>query len=407
MNTDSHPTAAISRSQRFAFAIGLLGLAGGAAGALTGSAERFFQSYLVAYLFWLGLTLGSLAFLMIHFLTGGRWGLTIRRVNEASASTIGLMAVLFLPLLFNLPGLYPWARPDLVQADPVLQQKSPYLNPPFFILRAAVYFLAWILLAYALNRLSARWAKSGDPAIKARLQSLGAFGLIVYTLSMSFAAIDWIMSLQPFWNSTVYGLLIILGQLLSGLAFAVLLLNLVPGLGLGRDWTVRTTPIPYKDLGALLLTFVMGWAYLAYFQLLIIWAGNIPHEVRWYTDRIQGGWLAVGVLVAILQFVLPFAGLLSMRVRNNLRLLACLSALLLATSLVNMDWQVIPAFQPGHFSLHWLDLLLPLGIGGLWVGVFLFALQRRPALRDDETETLTSVSGPEHALHSREQGRAP
>ncbi|HMN61913.1 MAG TPA: hypothetical protein PJ988_16200 [Anaerolinea sp.] len=389
MATSQSVSNSVDRFQWIAFLVGLVGLVAGVAGALTGSMERFFQAYLVAFLFWLGLSLGSLALLMIFYLTGGRWGLTMRRVNEAAASTLWLMAALFIPLLFNLRGLYLWARPEAVQADAILQQKSVYLNVPFFIIRAAVYFALWILLAYTINRLSARWVNSGDPNIKGRLQGLGAIGLILYTLTMSFAAIDWMMSLEPFWSSTVYGLIVILGQLLSSLAFALLILNLVPGLGLSRQWNFRTTPIPFKDLGGLLLTFVMGWAYLAYFQLLIIWAGNIPHEVVWYYNRTQGGWLTVGILVAVLLFVLPFMLLLAMRVRNNLRLLAWLGALIVVAYLINLYWEVIPAFHPGQFNLHWLDVVSPVGIGGLWVGAFLFALKHRPALRKVEEESFS------------------
>lgn len=397
MPKDLGLTASVNRFQIFALLVGLVGLAAGAIGAFMGNLDRFFQSYLVAFLFWLGLSLGSLAFLMIHYLTGSRWGLTIRRVNEAAASTLWLMAILFIPLLFNLRGLYLWARPEAVRADAILQYKSVYLNEPFFILRAAIYFAIWILFATIINRLSARWVNSGDTQIKARLQGLGAVGLIVYTITMTFAAIDWMMSLEPFWSSTVFGLIIIFGQMLSSLSFGILVLNLVPGLGLGRNWNFRTTPIPFKDLGALMLTFLMGWAYLAYFQFLIIWAGNIPREVSWYFDRTQGGWLTVGILVAILQFALPFALLLSMRVRNNLRLLAGLGALIVLISLVNVYWEIIPAFHPGQFSLHWLDFVLPVGLGGLWVGAFLFALKRRPAIREVEQDSLAVKSGHEQA----------
>lgn len=393
MTTEQSLSTTIRRNQRIFLGVGLVSLAVGLIGIFTGSLDRFFQAYLVAFIFWLGLSLGSLAFLMIHFVAGSRWGLTVRRVNEAAAGTLWLMGLLFIPLLFNLNGLYLWARPETIQ-DSVLQIKSLYLNVPFFIGRAVFYFAVWILLAATINRLSARWAISGDLKIKSRLQGLGAFGLIVYTFTMTFASIDWLMSLQPFWNSSVYGLLIIFGQILSGLAFAILILNLVPGLGLGRSWTAHTTPIPFKDLGALLLTFVMGWAYLAYFQLLIIWAANIPAEVTWYIDRIQGGWLTVGVLIAVLLFALPFALLISMRVRNNLRLLAWLGGLIVVVSLVNIYWLVIPAFHPGQFSLSWLDIILPIGMGGVWMSVFLYNLNRRPVLREVEQASLTA-----HAEH--------
>lgn len=393
MAKNQESMSGVNRFQKIALGIGLVGLAAGVAGIFISSLDRFFQAYLIAFMFWLGLSLGSLAFLFFHFLSSGRWGLTVRRVNEAAASTLWLMALLFIPLLFNLRGLYSWMRPEIVQASAILQSKSLYLNEPFFIVRALIYFAIWILFAFLINRFSARWAKDGNPQTKSRLQGLAAGGLILYILTMTFAAIDWLLSLQPTWNSTVYGLLIIFNQLLSSLSFALIALSLIPASGVGRDWTAKNTPVPYKDLGAFMLTFVMAWAYLAYFQLLIIWAGNLPHEVTWYFDRSRGGWLEVGVVMAVLQFILPFALLLSGRVRNNLRALAWLSALILIGAWVNMFWQVIPAFYPGQFNFYWLDLVLPVGVGGLWVSAFLFALKRRPALRQAEQDSLVVQPG--------------
>ena len=343
MTTDQSMTSTANRFQRIAFLVGLAGLVLGLIGALTGSLDRFFQSYLLAFVFWLGMTMGSLAFLMIHFLTGSRWGLTVRRISEAAASTIWLIGLLFVPLLTNLPGLYVWARPDAVQASASLQEKSLFLNTPFFIIRAVIYFAIWIALSYFINRLSAQWTESGNPDIKERLKGLSAFGLIIYALTMTFAALDWMMSLEPYLDSTVYGLIIMVGQLLSSLSFAVLVLNLIPGLGLGRQWNLKTTPMPFKDLGTLMITFILGWAYLAFFQLLIVWAANLPHEVTWYYNRIQGGWLTVGVLVAVLQFALPFAILITRHVRNNLRLLAWLGGFNAVIFLVNLYWMIIPA----------------------------------------------------------------
>lgn len=380
-----------TNNNRFSFtllALGLVGLIVAVIAAFSGNQERFYQSYLVAFIFWLSVSLGSLAFLMVHYLTGSRWGLTVRRVNEAAAGTIWLMGLFFIPLLFNLRGLYLWARPEVVQADQVLQLKSAYLNPSFFIGRAVFYFVIWIVLAWVINRLSTRWAKDGDQEAKNKLKGLSAFGLILYTFTMSFASIDWMMSISPFWTSTGYGLIVIFAQMLSSLAFAILVVNLVPDLGLGRSWDLKTTPIPYKDLGALLLTFVMSWAYLAYFQLLIIWAGNIPEEVVWYTERIEGGWLTVGVLVAVLLFALPFVVLISMRVRHNMRILAWLGALIMVVSLVDVYWLIIPSFYPGHFNLSWLDVVIPIGMGGVWLSVFLLNLKKRPALREAEQQSL-------------------
>ncbi|HVN55174.1 MAG TPA: hypothetical protein VMT46_12650 [Anaerolineaceae bacterium] len=387
MRTNQDVSISSTRLQRIALIVGLLFLVIGIVGGVLGNLERFFQSYLLAFMFWLGIGLGSLAFLLLHYLTGSRWGLAVRRITEAGAGTLWLLAILFIPLLFDLPAIFQWARPGAT-ADPVIQLKSPYLNVPSFIVRAVIYFAIWIALALITNRRSARWSETEDPQARSGMQGWGAFGLILYGLTMTFASVDWMMSLEPYWHSAIFGLITIMGQVMSGLCFAVIVLILFPGLGLGRRWNFRTTPVPYQDLGALMLALVMAWAYLAYFQLLIIWAGNLPREVAWYYNRSRGGWLGVGAFVGLFQFCAPFLILLSKRIRHNLRLLAPLSALILVTYLVNLYWQIIPAFHPGQFSLHWLDIVLPIGLGGLWFATFLAVLKRRPALREEEQKAL-------------------
>lgn len=388
MSKNSAIRISSDRPLRVALIIGVAAALVSAAGLFVSGPAAFFQAYLIAFMFWMGISLGCLALLLTHILTGNRWGLAIRRVVEAGAADIWVMAILFVPLLFGLSTLYTWARPADVAANPTLQLQSWYLNLPFFIGRAGLYFIIWLLLAFFTNRAIARRAVAapGDPTGTGN-QGLGAGGLILYILTMTFAAIDWVMSLQPFWSSSVFGLLTILAQIMTGIAFAILILNLIPGLGLGKKWTSETTPIPFKDLGAMTVTFLMSWAYLAYFQLLIIWAGNLPHEVIWYVTRIQGGWSYVGIFVAIFQFALPFLILISGRARHNMRVLARLGGVLLFANLVNLFWTVKPAFYDS-FSISWLDIIVPIAIGGFWIAGFLFALQRRPALTAVEEQAL-------------------
>ena len=370
------------RPMRIAGIVGIAAAVIAVIGLFIGGAEAFFQSYLFSYVFWLGISLGLLAILLLHFLMGTRWGLTVRRIAEAGAGSIWVMAILFIPLLLGMNYLFPWTRPAEVQASEILQAKTFYLNMPFFMIRQVVYFALWILMAFMVNRLAGQLGRSRetDVTLRGRLQGMGALYLIIYVLTMSFAAIDWLMSLQPFWNSSIFGLIIIVGQVLTGMGFALLVLNLFPGLSLGRRWSLDNTPMPYSDLGALLLTFVLGYAYLAYFQFLIIWAANIPRETVWYIDRSTGGWNIVIILVTLLQFVVPFAILLSFRVRHNLRVLAGVGALLLVSNLINLFWHVKPAFYPGAFAISWLDFVMPVALGGIWLAVFLYNLKRRPAL---------------------------
>jgi len=281
----------------------------------------------------------------------------------------------------------------------MLQAKTFYLNVPFFLIRAVIYFAAWIALALIINRLSARLsAAPGDAALAGRLKGLAATGFILYFLTMTFASIDWLMSLEPLWTSTAFGLVTIAGQVLSAISFALLALNLLPQLSLGRRWERTSTPLPYRDIGTLLLVFVMGWAYLAYFQLLIIWGANIPREVVWYIARTSGGWSLVAIFIAVFQFALPFIVLISARARHNLRFLALLGGLLLVSNLVNVFWHVKPSFFPNGFALSWLDIVLPVAMGGVWLAVFLFTLQRRPALNMEE-QTALELTGEARQAH--------
>ena len=397
-------TTAYDRPLRTALIVGVAAALISLVGFFVSGATQFFQAYLFAFCFWIGASLGSLAFLELHFLVGSRWGLAIRRILEAGAGSIWVMAVLFIPLLFGLSYVFPWAKAGYVSGSALPQFQNVYLSVPFFVGRAVFYFAVWILLTYFTNRLSARMAAAGPDeksTLKGRLQGLGAFSLIAYFLTMSFAATDWIMSVQPAWNSTAFGLIITVGQALTALSFAIMVLNLLPGLSLGKRWTYATTPIPYQDLGALMITLVLSWAYLAYFQLLIIWAGNLPQEAEYYIDRTTGGWLAVAIFIVLFQFAIPFGILISIRARHNLRILAWLGGMLFFTFMVNIFWNIQPAFTPGQFSISWLDIVVPVAIGGFWVAAFLHQLKRRPALTEADQAVLMPASDPSRVLDNR------
>ena len=357
-------------------AAGIVALMLIAAGAFLSGLSQLLQSYLYAYMFWLGITLGSLAITLLYLMMGGGWGLVIRRVSEAASKTLWLSALLFVPILLGMPYLYPWARPDVVASDPLLQHKSLYLNVPFAIARAVLYFAIWGYLVRGLSRWSQRASQEIDPGDRRRFQRFSAFGLILYFLSMTFASVDWVMSLQPDWLSTIYGMLIVTGQALSGLAFAILLLPVL----VQKDQLAEViTPRHYRDLGALLLTSVMLWAYLAFSQYLIIWYGNLPHEVSWYLDRTTGGWEWIGLVILIFQFALPFTFLISLRAKRNPRILTGLAILIVLVRLGEWFWEVVPAFHPSDFTIHWLDLITPVAIGGLWLAAFLWHFERTPA----------------------------
>ena len=358
--------------------VGWLGLIVGAiaaaacAMAYESAPATLFRSYLVGYLFCLGIALGSWAVLMLHNLTGGAWGVAIRRILEAAAGTLPVVAVLFVPFLFGLKEVYIWARPEAVSADALLQTKSPYLNATAFMVRAAVYFGVWIGVSTLLNRWSAQ-AQPGNIGRSVRRQQLWSGpGLILYGLTITFASVDWAMSTDPHWYSSMYGVLFIAGQAVSTLAFATLILIL-----LGGEFVSRAER--RQDLGNLLLAFVMFWTYIAFMQFLIIWSGNLPEETPWYLHRSRGGWQYVAVALAGLHFLVPFFLLLSPATKRSPWRLAGVALLLLVMRLVDLYWLIMPTFTD-EAALNWINVVAPLAVIGLWLAAFTWQLSRKLAL---------------------------
>jgi hypothetical protein len=338
--------------------------------------EQFFRSYLIAYLFWLGLALGCLPVLMLHHLVGGTWGFSVRRILEAGTRTLPLMAVLFVPLLFGIHSLYEWSHPDLVARDELLQAKHAYLNVPFFIVRAALYFLVWILLARFLNEWSVEQDRTGSPVLIRRFQLLSAPGIIGWSLAITFASIDWGMSLEPHWFSTIYGMLFIVGQTLAALAFVI---AVVVRLSDSPPLSHVVKEEVFQDLGNLLLTFVMLWAYIAFSQYLIIWAGNLPEEIPWYLHRGSNGWQWVAAFLALFHFAVPFVLLLGRANKRNKTFLGRIAIAVLVMRWVDVYWLIAPAFVSG-VRIHVFDVLLFAVIGGVWFYVFWGQLMRLPIL---------------------------
>lgn len=363
----------LGRVQRSALLVGLTGVAASMAMAPAEPA-LFFRSYLVAFLFWLGLPLGCLVIVMIHHLAGGRWGYSVRRLLEAGTRTLPLMALLFLPLLAGLRILYVWARPEAVAADELLQHKQIYLNLPFFLGRAVFYFAVWCGLARLLDRAATMQDRAPGPDSTKRLMGLSAGGLLAYGLTMTFAAVDWAMSLEPHWFSTVYGVRMMTGQVLSGFALMIIVGSL-----LARQEPLSDVirPMHFHDLGNFLLTFVIFWAYISFSQFLITWAGNLPEETIWYLHRFRGGWGRVGICLVVLHFFVPFFLLLSRDVKRNPMALAAVALGVLAMCVVDLFWIVAPGFGGNHIEVHWTNLTALIGIGGLWVAAFVRQLTSR------------------------------
>jgi hypothetical protein len=359
-----------------ALVVGLVAL-GVTIAAFMGDRGHFFKAYLLGFVFWTGVSLGCLALSMVHHLSGGAWGVVTRRIFEAASRTLPLMALLFIPLAFGLHDLYAWARPEVVHADQALQHKAAYLNAPFFIVRSVAYFVIWYGMAWALSRWSLNLDRTGDLQLAVRMQRLSGGGLVVYALTVFFMSVDWIMSLDPHYFSTIYGMLFMVNQGLSALAFTIAILVF---LSRAQPMAAIVGPAHLHDLGKLMLAFVMLWAYLTFSQFLIIWSANLPEEIPWYLTRMQGGWGYVSVLLILCHFFVPFLLLLNRDLKRHASLLILVALWIVVMRFVDLFWLIGPLHGEGALRVHWADALAPIGIGGLWLALFIWQLRSRALL---------------------------
>ena len=373
---------ALGRLQQRALIVGVVALLAGAVGAVM-NLDQFFRSWLVGFLFCLSLSLGSLALLMLQHLSGGQWGMVGRRIFEAGSRLLPVVAILAVPVIIGIPRLFAWAQPG-AEANHIIHQKQLYLNTPFFIARVVIYFVFWTGVMWMLNKWSAE-QDSGQAVTKndsIRFRTVSAPGLLFLVITVTFASVDWVMSLEPEWFSTIFGLLTIAGYGLTALAFTIVVLAAVDGDKLEGS---LLTPRHFHDLGKLLLAFVMLWAYLSFSQFLIIWSGNLPEEIPWYIARIRGSWGFVAILLVLGHFFLPFFMLLSAGLKKKSGTLAKVAIWVLVMRLVDLIWYVAPSFR--HVSaeagshavphLHWMDVAIPVGLAALWVFLFVRQLRSR------------------------------
>ena len=357
--------------------------------------NQFFHAYLAGFIFWTGITLGSLALLMLQHLTGGAWGLVIRRVLEASTRTLPLILILFIPIAFGLRHIYIWTNLGAMSESPALYTKATrYLNPSFFLTRAAIYFAVWSLLAIVLNWLSLEQDRTADPSFGKRLRMISGPGLVLFVLTVTFASIDWVMSLDPSWSSTIFGFIFVAAWTMSGLAFTILATS---WLSQREPMNSVVRPSHFHDLGNLLLALVMLWTYFAFSQYLIIWSGNLPEETTWYVARKHGGWGVIALVIAILQFVFPFLALLSRATKASSQKLAMLVLLILVMRVADVIWLIEPTFNRERFHLSWMDVIAPLAMGGLWLATFSWQLQKRALIPINDPQLEQALEA--HAGH--------
>jgi hypothetical protein len=354
-----------------AFVIALVG------GFLAHDPVQFHRSYLLAWEMWNNVSLGCLAILMMQHLTGGRWAFVIRRPLEAATRLFPLMAILGLPVLIGISHLYPWADPAIRSHDEHLSH-NVYLTTSGFVYRYIVYFFAWITLAWFMNKYSARQDTLDNRLAKQRLENAAGPGLAIYVLTATFSSIDWLMSLTPHWSSTIYGFLLIAGQGLIAIAFMIAVLVILQKY---PPMNAILQPRHFHDLGKLMLTFVMLWAYFSFSQLLLVWSGNLPEEISWYLHRLVGGWKLVDLALILLHFALPFVLLLSRDLKRSARPLAIMAVFIIVMRFVDLFWLIAPNPLPGKpngTTLSWLDIAFTIGIGGIWMGAYFWQLSKRP-----------------------------
>jgi hypothetical protein len=343
--------------------------------------DEFYRAYLLGFMCWLGVALGSMAIIMIRHLTGGGWGVVIRRLQGAAMRTLPLLAILFIPVILGMHHLYIWARPLDQIADKHLREHleqitKTYLTTTGFAVRAVFYFAIWNLLSFLLTK----WSHEGDrPDARdntQRFKTVAGPGLILYAFTISFAVIDWIMSLDPSWISTIFGLLILIGQMLSAMCFAVVIERILFNY---KPMSEMLKPDFVHDHGKWMLVFIMVWAYFSFSQWLIIWAGNLPAEITFYIRRLNGGWGCIGLALVLFHFAVPFAILLSRPFKRDIRKLVWLATWLLIMRYVDLFWIIEPNFsQTLKFTLA--DFVVPVAIGGIWLWFFFRNLSGLPLL---------------------------
>jgi hypothetical protein len=368
--------------------------------------DEFYRAYLLGFMCWLGVALGSMAILMIRHLTGGGWGTVIRRILGAAMRTLPLLAILFIPMIVAVSQhrIYPWAMSlDSIQ-DPHIREhlekhsfiKESYLNFSGFFIRAVFYFAIWNLLSFLLSKWSKQTDHAGAPNNSERFKAVAGPGLILYGFTISFAAIDWVMSLDPSWISTIFGLVILIGQVLSAMCFAVVVERILFNY---KPMSEMLTPDFVHDHGKWMLAFTMVWAYFNFSQWLIIWAGDLPSEITFYLTRLRGGWSSIGLFLVLFAFVIPFAMLLSRPFKRNIRKLVWLAVWMLLMRYVDLFWIIEPNFSK-TLSVTVADVVVPVAIGGIWLWYFfrnLAALPLLPAYDQDAHEVLV----PAHHIHSQ------
>lgn len=377
----------MDRVQRNALFVGIVALAISLIGLFT-DPTHFWQSYLFAYLFWSGLALGCLGIFFLHNVVGGNWGVAIRRLLESGVKTLPFVLVGVIPILFAIRSLYVWTQADFRAHDFPAGHRADYMNVPMFIGRTILFCLIWYLTGRYILNLANEHDRTGDPVLFLKIKRRSAPALLVFIVTTTYAFIDWIMSLEPDWYSTIYPWMFTIGEVVLTFAFVIAVLVL---LSKREPFASFLTRQHYHDLGNLLLAFTMVWAYFSISQFLIIWAENLPDEIPWYVRRFSGGWGYIAFVIAIFHFCVPFFLLLMRFTKKNPGALRALAVWMILMRILDVFWIVEPAFRQRGLEVYWTDLVALIGLGGIWLAFFIFHLKSRPLLASHDPRDTYSL----------------
>jgi hypothetical protein len=375
--------AELNRWRTLALGVGGIGLIVWAIG-LYFNTEQALRSWLLGFIFWAGIGIGSLGVLLLQYLTGGAWGVVVRRTVEAATRTLPVIMILFLPLAIGITSLYEWTH--LPATDHIMEHRGWYMTAWGWILRSVVYFALFGVMVYLLNKWSAEQDRAtsneDSAALLGKATAFSGPTMVVFCLVVSFAVVDWVMTLDPHFFSTMWGLLFVAGWALSCFCFVVVILAYLSDKApMNRVIGKRH----FHDLGKLMLALVMVWAYFNFSQFLIIWAGNIPEETGWFLTRMKGGWGYIGVILIFFHFAFPFLVLLQQDFKRRAKWLATLAIFILVMRLFDMAYLISPSpridthgLEQGAFVISWLDFVAPIAVGGIWLWWFFGELMKRP-----------------------------
>ena len=366
----------------------VIGLALTLASIVLVSPTQFYHSYLLGFFVFFGLCMGSLGLLLLQYLSGGAWGVIARRVFEAGTRLLPFAAVLFIPVLLGATHIYRWTDPAELKASAVIADKAPWLNLSFWMIRAVIYFAYWILIATILNKYSLNLDNQPGFKWSRKIENFSGGAFLFYFITLTLAVIDWWMSLAPEWYSTIYPLIIAVGQAIMTMAFTIIVL-----VTLSRDEPMKSVlkPSHIHDLGKLLFAFNFLWGYLMFSQWLITYSGNLPEEIVWYHHRIRGGWQYVAYFVIILHFLLPFAILLSRDLKRNGRRLILVAGFLMMMRVVDLYWLLEPNWHREEFFVSWVDVTAPIGFAGLFMYLFVWQYKKRAMIPTGEPDLATAL----------------